>query len=264
MEIIHRISYHINSKLQLYLKNIGIVAEKGFTTFEISESDDRWKSVEYFIKQYDVFEYVYTKFTKKEIHYSNYLEIIPDWHLGYPMPDGDLGYLELTYKLDDYCFKCGIGKIQKSPFRMKNEPGWGERHILQLNWIFDEYFIRPEIYNKIFEPLGVEKIPVLHYKTEKELETVVQIKIDRNAEVGLNIYDLPFEKCKECNRIKYLPHTRGMFPKITRDLDNYIFKTKEYFGSGASANKNVIINKELYRKLIENKIKGIHFKPVMS
>ena len=264
MEIVHRISDHIDSKLKINLEEIGIVVEEGLSTFEISESDNRWNIVKSLIEQNKMFEFVYTKFSKNEIFDSKFLVIEPEWHLGYPMPDEDFGYLKLTYSLDEHCFKCGVGKRQRSPFKMKNEPNWGNKNMLQLNWIFDEYFIKPEIYDKIFKPLGVQKLPVLHYSSGKELKTVVQIKIPNNSEVSLYKNDLPYEKCNECNRIKYLPHTRGMFPRIIKVKGNYIFKTKENFGSGSRSYKEIIINQKLGRIFIENEVKGIHFKPIIS
>ena len=37
------------------------------------------------------------------------------------MPDGDGGYLPLTYDLSDYCSSCGIGKKQKDAKRILND-----------------------------------------------------------------------------------------------------------------------------------------------
>ena len=46
-----------------------------------------------------------------------------------------------------------IGAKQVSPFRMKESPNWGRRSILQMNWLFDEYFVKPEVWNAVFQPL---------------------------------------------------------------------------------------------------------------
>jgi hypothetical protein len=41
-----------------------------------------------------------------------------------------------------------------------------------------------------------------------------------------------------------------------------IFKTQEYFGSGASADHAVIVSSRLFREITSNKFKGVQFAPL--
>jgi hypothetical protein len=39
---------------------------------------------------------------------------------------------------------------------MKREPKWGHRGILQLNWVFDEFFVQVGEPASVFQAVGVE------------------------------------------------------------------------------------------------------------
>ena len=103
---------------------------------------------------------------------------------------------------------------------MKAEPKWGRRGVLQLNWVFDEYFATPEVWASFFEPHGIECRPVMN--------------------------------------------TRGAapFPALRSEPSATMVKTKEYFGSGASAHKRVLISQAVARALIDHKVRGVSLRPV--
>lgn len=263
MKIIHRISLlAIGEDLKQRYASLGI--DINTQVFEMDESDARWPVVSQMLQEHKPIHPVYTKFTQQECTEADLLVLWPTWHCGYPMPDNDFGYRNLTYDLHDYCSKCGRGAIQNAPFRMKGDPRWGENHILQLNWVFDEYFVKPEVWEKVFKPFDIDIIPVVRNKTGQELETVVQLKIDSIASSDLRSAEMPYEKCEKCHKIKYLPHTRGMFPPFMNSEESTkpIFKTKEYFGSGGSANKKIVVNQQLYAAITSAKLKGVSFMPV--
>ncbi len=205
---------------------------------------------------------IYTKFTPKEQVHAAFLELNPQWHHGYPMPQEDGGWEALIYDLSDYCLECGTGYNQKAPFRMKSEPKWGKRHLLQLHWIYDEYFVLPEVWQEYFKPLGIDCRPVLHYKKETELKTVVQLVIDEVATSPLKREALEGEYCRHCERIKYNYVVRGYWPPFAEPQNGLIFKTQEYFGSGHAADKGIIVSNQLYRIIVDNKLKGVDFKPL--
>ena len=73
---------------------------------------------------------VSTRFTKGEVRRAEVLELMTDWHHGYPQPERDMAYKSLTYDDSDYCHDCGGGLRQVAPFRMSREPRWGRRGIL--------------------------------------------------------------------------------------------------------------------------------------
>lgn len=229
---------------------------------KIAEGDSRWKSLLNVISAWDAGDQVETNFIETEKSKARFNRLRPTWHHGYPMPDDDDGYLELTYEASRACPECGIGYTQKSEFLMKGEPKWGSKHILQLNWIFDEYFVIPEVYEKVFKPLGIPCRPVRHFKTQQPLQTVVQLVVDKISEYPLEIDRKPEEICKRCGLGKYHAHSRGFFPRLKGNPEQPIFKTQEYFGSGASAWRAIIISQDLYRAMSAIKLKGVTYYPL--
>ena len=203
---------------------------------------------------------VRTNFSKQEIADARWLELVPDWHRGYPQPkEGVFGYLEVTYDTSQYCPECGIGLRQKAPFQMKAEPKWGRNGILQLNWVFDEYFVKSAVWANIFEPHGIGCRHVQNTRG-KELKTVVQLVVERETDIVND--GLPMEKCTRCGRVKYIPVTRGPFPALACEPAGHMVKTRQYFGSGASAHKGVIISQVLARARSAKNIRGASVIPV--
>ncbi len=203
---------------------------------------------------------VSTHFSKEELAAARWLALEPSWHHGYPQPDeGRFGYREVTCEVADFCEQCGIGLRQKAPFRMKSEPKWGRNGILQLHWVFDEFFVRPEVWSTVFHPNGVGCRPVLDAKGA-ELKTVVQLVIQE--EVDVVVEDLATEHCAHCGRVKSLPVTRGAFPPLANEPSARMAKTREYFGSGASAHRGVLVSQEVARALAAKKVRGASVRPV--
>jgi hypothetical protein len=142
---------------------------------------------------------------------------------------------------------------------MKAEPKWGRNGILQLNWIFDEYFATPAVATSVFEPLGVRHRPVLD-KKGNELKTVVQIVVD--AEVDIVTDGLTPEKCGRCSRLKYAPAVRGYFPPLAESVTGDIARTRQYFGSGASASKRILVARRLASALQSAMVRGVSLRPL--
>jgi len=202
---------------------------------------------------------VVTTFTREEVSAACWLELQPEWHHGYPQPDqSGFGYLEATYDLSEYCHQCGIGKTQNAPFQMKGEPKWGRRGILQLNWVFDEYFVRPEVWTEVFERHQIASRPVLNTKGT-ELKSVVQLVIE--ADVNVAVKGLPHAWCEGCGRAKYLPVQRGAYPALDGVPGAAIAKTLQYFGSGSSASRGVVVSQALAADLLDAKVRGAIMRP---
>jgi hypothetical protein len=207
-------------------------------------------------------DFITTRFSDYELANAHWLELVPDWHDGYPQPDElDFGYRDATYDLTHFCDRCGVGMRQKAPFQMKREPKWGKRGILQLNWMFDEFFVQPDVWTTVFKPHGVESRSVLNISGAM-LKTVVQLVT--NDEVGIVTKGLTTEEtvCTKCGRTKYLPVKRGPFPALRSEPSAAMLKTKEYFGSGAAAAKRVLISQGLARSLASHGVLGASVKPV--
>ena len=262
MKIQHRISFNSATELVKKIKSTGVVLAEGpiISTLEVDESDGRWPDIEYIIKGCQVVDLVHTKFTAQELDKSKWLCLNSDWHCGYPMPDDDLGYLELTYNLSKYDDMSGMGYIQKAPFRMKSEPLWKKNHFLQLHWVYDVFFVLPEVWESVFKPLSIDCIPVLLHGSDQKLKTVVQLKAQGELPVPIDLDDYPKKGDK------YLPVTKGFFPSISNTdvLDGHYLLSKEYFGSGASASKAVIVSSVFYSAVRSNKLKGVNFTPIMK
>jgi hypothetical protein len=263
MQIIHRISISSTPTIRRELAALGIVvADRGFISFEIDEANELWHALEPWIVRRMAVDFVTAKFSERELAGSKWLELIPDWHHGYPQPSEDeFGYREVTYDLTEYCAKCGVGMKQKASFQMKAEPKWGRNGILQLNWVLDEYFVTPEVWTTIFKPNGIDCRPVMKQRGV-ELKTVVQLVVDN--EVGILTDGLPSERCSRCGRVKYLPVTRGPFPALAAEPLRAMVKTSEYFGSGAAADERVVVSRKLAGALAAEKVFGASVRPVAS
>lgn len=264
MKILHRISLKMSNDAHHELAKLGIEialeAPNQFVTFTVQESQVPWPELQNWIARHRAVDIPSTKFTRSEIKNANWLELCPDWHHGYPQPNEEaFCYLDATYDLENFCPECGIGKKQKAPFQMKAEPKWGNRSILQLYWIFDEFFVKPETWTTIFKPHGIQARPVID-QHKKELETVVQLVVEE--EVQLSVTDLPFQQCHTCGQPKYYPHNKGFFPSLKNEPVGAIARTAEMFGSGASAHQGIILAQSVAQDISTHKIKGASLKPV--
>jgi len=250
MKIKHHISKNWSENQIKIMNELGVFPKKGFTSIQID--DDLYLKLKPHLSLWNIQSIAYPEFTKKELKDSLLSAKNSGYEHGYPMPSMDFGYLKLTYDLSDYCSKCGIGKKQKDSFYLKNIPPKGKKKIFSIGWIHDELFVEKDIYNEIFEPIGIKKRDVLNYKNKTVFNEIVQLIIPQTNE-SLKIKNNPIEKCTDCNKWKYTPMPSGFYPKYKNEK-NQIFKSKEYFGSGASAFNRIFISKKLRDKLVGMKI----------
>jgi len=236
-----------------------LVPPSGVVTFQVHEADPRWQQLSSWVDYSGAVDIVTTEFSSAELAAAEWLKLVSDWHHGYPQPEeGAGGYRATTYAADGGCVTCGIGRRQVAPFQMKGEPRWGARGILQLNWVFDEFFVKPEVWSSVFQPAGIEFCRAASAKGGN-LETVVQLVIDDAVNIATD--SLSPQKCDECGQHKYLPQTRGYFPAIKSDPSGHAVKTIQYFGSGFSAHRGVLVSQSLRQALIRHNIKGASFWP---
>jgi hypothetical protein len=265
MRIVHRISLNADESDKCTLATLGVPATIGFTTFELDESDPRWRAVREFAAARRAVDVVLTEASPEELHVAAKLRMEGDWQLGYPQPERDFGYLRATYDLSNYCADCGIGARQVAPFRMLKNPRWGSRGILQLNWVFDEFFAKPEIWDLVFRPLGIGCRPVVAHKTGVPLRDVVQLAFDNIAVAQLNLGGHPFTCCARCGRRKYRPYTRGFFPPFATEVGQAaVLRTQEYFGDGAVAARALIATQSVYTTVREFGTRGVAFTPLAA
>lgn len=142
MRIMHHVFIEADDKTRREFDRLGLKVEyvdgRGIVqdhfVFDIGESDRTWPAVRKWISPRSHSDLVSPTFSEAEITAARWVELVPNWHHGYPQPETDFGYLNQTYDLSAYCTACGIGAVEKAPFRMRGEPRWGRRGILQLNW----------------------------------------------------------------------------------------------------------------------------------
>lgn len=231
-------------------------------TFQITEDDPRWEKAARLVKQSGALDIQATTFSSAELASAKYLAVLPSWHCGYPQPENDFGYLQATYDLKEYCKTCGVGARQIASFRLKTPPQWGRKSIFQLNWVFDEYFVKPDVWDSIFRPLGIECRSVVLNKTGAVIDSVVQLEI---ADViGLNMGDHPYVECSTCHRKKFDPRVVGFFPPPQEGTNSKLFKSTQYFGSGANAYRQVLCSNVLYKEVNDSKVAGVEFQPMQK
>jgi hypothetical protein len=128
--------------------------------------------------------------------------------------------------------------------------------MFELAWVLDEIFVRKDIYDDYFKKIGIEYSPVLLYKKDTVIENTVQLKIP-TVDIPLLLDNQPFEICSTCNRKKYSPKIKGYFPSFQKEIPSslQIFKSSEYFGSEAAADRRIFIKIEMFKHLESLKIK---------
>jgi hypothetical protein len=265
MRIVHRIALTADEADRREIDRLGIKVRPpakisdGWVFFDITESDDSWPGVRDWIERRRPSDLVTTRFSQREIEAARWLSVEPDWHHGFPQPEDDFGYIRTTYDPASYCDECGVGAVQRAPFVMSGEPKWGTRGILQLNWVFDEFFVTPEVHETVFAPHGIGLRPVRNGRGA-ELRSVVQLVVEER--VSVDTRGLECQKCARCGRVKYLPVTRGPLPRLMAEPRGHVSRTTEWFGSGGEAHNEIIVSQALARAIGEAGVKGVSFSPV--
>ncbi|MBN1617886.1 hypothetical protein JW887_00910 [Candidatus Dojkabacteria bacterium] len=266
MIIWHRLAFDHTRPIATELKDLGyqLKGTSGINYVMISESDPQWNAVNKLIEKYTPPHLIGTEFTRDEILEAKWLHMWGRWDHGYPMPDDDFGYVRHTYDCsweeNHSCF----GAVQVNPFRIKGEPKWGKKHIMQLTWVNDVFFTQPAIWEEVFKPFGIDCMPVLKHSTGEELKTVVQLVPQITAPALADIDAYPHEQLERGTRYSYI--NNGPYPSLsaTPDPSAHYMMSKEYFGSGGASNRLIIISSAL-REAIDNcKLKSVAFVPLKN
>lgn len=207
-------------------------------------------------------------------------------HFGYPQPE-DQGYMEASYDTSDYCDRCGVGALQRAPYRFRAEPKARHSHFLQLNWIFDEFFVRPVV-REVLERAGLAGVsfaPAVHHRTGAPLSFLEQLQVHSVLRPALDTTDLQTVTCKlnneepptplpmqaalryppdypYCGRVKY------HWPKVLSFRAEAfiaapdVVKSSEWFGSGGSASRAVIVSERFATLVEEHGWRGLSLEQV--
>lgn len=256
--------------------------------FEISENHPLWPRIRELAVRYDAFcaVDVRVEYSKADIAGAAWLAIGVTRHSGYPQPEDDYHYE--VYDPDGYCDRCEIRTSQRAPFRFKSEPKAGRNSFRQFNWVFDEFFVGPEV-RELFEDAGVTGVdygPCINHGSGHQLESISQLVILNVLPPGLVTTELNTVTCQPnneegptksyggrlryppdypyCGRVKYHRPLRGQTTYaagIFRDAPD-IVKSHEWFGSGGSASREVLVSQKVCSLIIDHKLRGISFGPV--
>jgi hypothetical protein len=190
---------------------------------------------------------------------------------GYPQPENNFGYYDITYEMKHGCPTCHIGITQKDEFRFKSEPKAMDSQFLGLNWVFDQIFIRKPV-QEIFRKenvTGVHYSTPLQNKTGKPLVSIQQIHVDTILKDALITENLTIEKCeypKDKSQIKFLKamdsslikgpfcgqtkynYPQGISFKLKKEalanMPDFI-RLNEWFGSGGSSSQPIFVSKKV-------------------
>lgn len=261
MQYVHHLSVGWpGNPIRVELESLGFQFNDEFAVLVIGEEDDKWTEVSRLATQFSLSDIVTSEFSSKEIRAANFLRLTCNWHHGYPQPEDEYAYRYTTYDPTYYCERCARGLVQRAPFRLCAEPKWGRKSVMRLNWVEDEYFVRPEVMGAVFKPFGIRCRDVYSDK-EKKLESVVQLEIPQ-TEISHFMGSHPHVVCDVCGEIKYEGVQNGFFPALCEDCDLPIFKTIEYFGSNLQAYRAVVISQSLCNAIQESGIRGFSFVPL--
>lgn len=265
MRINHHLSVDITWNSRRKLSRIGIDLDAcrvnetaSFGTFDIDEGDPRWPALSRVIRPLKMLDVVSTQFNRGELLGARACAVNWRWQEGYPQPEGDGSYLTKTYDTSSYCASCGMGLLQKAPFRMKGEPRWGKRSFLALNWIQDEIFTTPDVWQSVFEPIGVKHAAVWHPTKDTPLKGCVQLVVEDEVELNMPAGH-PSEQCTRCGRTRWAYFNRGVFPGPSAAKLPPLFKSQQYFGSGHASHKQLMVSAELYQMIEAQSLTGLGF-----
>lgn len=270
MDIWHRVTFNKYDAVDEKIESLGIKYKKtlGFQgyyliTFQITESDHRWPRVAELVQLKGRRSLVDTIFTKDEILTAEWVRLIPVFEQGYPQPYTTWVTNPINYK--SHCPTCGAFQ-QAASFHLKKEPHLGKQDFMSLFWAY-ALFCAPHVFNEleVHGIRGYEKWDAIIHKTEVSSQKVSQLYIPTVANPGLvRTGDLKHEVCSACGVTKYYPHMRGVMclarTALTPGVD--ILQTHEWFGSGHSAYREILVSNKFAKLILEIGWRGIRLKVV--
>jgi hypothetical protein len=297
VKVSHRIATRHDDPFWREIERLGLDYERGnpdnvlgfaISVLNVTEDRPEWPEVECLIARYGPGTHFVTNlFTEVELDRAEWLELSALRHHGYPQPEDGLGYRQATYDVSDYCPTCGIGGVQNAPFRLRAEPRASHSQFIQLNWVFDEFFLRAEASEGLRGAgiTGIDSLaPVLHRK-DRASEQMTQMVVKTTLPPALDSTGLQLVTCKpqneewhpgqqlrpsepegrpNCGRVKYHCMCKGPFRFSRKALEGApdVVKSHEWFGSGASAHRLVIVSQRFRQAVVTAKWRGVSFEPI--
>jgi hypothetical protein len=278
------------------------VLEKYDLLYEIHEFGEGFRFIEYTISENDelfpVFENLIQKhqlYVQTGVYYDDTDFLEADWFTinagedQYPQPEDR--FIEATYDLTNYCGRCGFGKEQTKPFRLKSDFKQENLDFLGLHWVHDEFFVRKKC-KSILDDEGVSDItflnPVFH-SSDLQIQDLFQVKTKMLTESGVVVNGLDKRVCAphkpERPRQKkkhgafgiggfredlpYCGHTNYLYPRRSplkfhrKTMENRpdIIRSKELFGDGVGHHL-ILASKRFFNIVQEYELTGLRFTPI--
>jgi hypothetical protein len=262
MKILHSVGKRWEKDQVESLSRFGIEVKEDIFSY-VSIERDQFELIKDIIMRPNRVYFVGADFDKADMEAADWLALTGLVAFGYPQPDGTFDFLDVVYDTSHHCKKCGVNRgRQKNPFRISSDktkmPGF------QLEWIHDEIFVKREVYDDIFLPLGIEFWPVLIHRSGQISEHVVQLDLPE-CDWDFDLSGTQFEICEECGKKKYQVTPMDFLPPLNGEPPNQIFHGREYYGSGGQADRRLFLSQELRQKLMMLKIARWHqFYPLRS
>ncbi len=176
---------------------------------------------------------------------------LAEWQHGYPQPEDE--YLDATYEVSAACPICHVGLRQNAPFRMRNEPRWGRRSLMQLYWVYDAWFVTPSAYRSVFQPFGIASRQVLR-KSGRPLETVLQLVVEEG--VPLAESRVEGELCTACGVFKRHVAVTDFGPPPAIPPPGPIAHSTQWYGSGGAAFHETLLRQDLVAAIYAAGLRG--------
>ena len=286
MKITHRIFFNpkMDKAATKKFQKLGIEMKKTGSDysfcyyFDMYEDNPLWPEVERVLLSAGIHTSPDTEFTEEEIMSAEWVLIYPSHFAGYPMPDLDDSWRNISFNAGQQCQICGIGRKQVSSIHLKTEPKLGRNHFMGIFWTYD-IFARNEIFDILSQNsiTGFEAYPAIHYKKKVPLTTIKQLKVSKelapgviadnltHADVeGITADNIITHENYPCGHIKYLGLGCGMY-KFSRNIFKNVpdlVKTHEWFGGGYSATQFILASVKFVKVYMENNWKGLSLSPI--
>lgn len=189
-------------------------------------------------------EYIQFEYSKEEILASEYCVIRNYHYCGYPEHLNDI-----TCEWQDNCTSCHYNAVQIDDYRVSKVAKhklWGF-----FAWVFEVLFASVDLYQEVFEPLGIGCRP-LRTKGGKIIDGVVQLVIPVIDE-DMVFLNYNYRECPECGKRKYVGAPINPFYPLHKHPLPHIYLSKERFGDGWFSDREIYISTELALKLIKMK-----------
>lgn len=269
MEVWHRTMFSKHDEVDHHLDNLAIEYSKSqlpgghyVLTFEIGESDQRWPQVAELIRENKATDLYNTTFTPEEIRAAEWVRVLPTFEQGYPQPQKS--WNRITYV--NACPECGAGYQQMAPFYLAKEPNLGRHSFMSLYWTYT-LFTTSDVFKVLMTEgiRGYEQWNSLIYNTGQLSQVVSQLYAPVVAKPGLSeSNELQREVCPECGIAKCAYHKRGYmrFARAALLTDVDILSTHEWFGSGRTAFREILLSNRLACLILDHLWQGVSLKPL--